>query len=172
MSNTERGTCKPVKHSDMCVHCLMLMVLCVFFRGSWWVKGSSCSRRRSLWRSRTLAFCPAVKSAGCSSSSRSSSSASSYGKARPHQDISLKRASRWACSLASQLLKHTVCSYLSTNAKPNKLLGNTKKCVGQSYQSTKITCSFLLYEDNLVVSITGKIYLKSTFTHPHGNKHV
>ncbi len=78
----------------VCISALMIAWVSLH-RGSWQLRESYCSRTRSSWQSRTLAFCPAVKSAECSSSNRSSSSVSCFGKARQHQGTSLKRALRY-----------------------------------------------------------------------------
>ncbi len=100
----------------VCISALMIAWVSLH-RGSWQLRESYCSRTRSSWQSRTLAFCLAVKSAECSSSNRSSSSVSCFGKARQHQGTSLKRALRYIQhKLDSSSIKnkiHNVCMLTS-----------------------------------------------------------
>lgn len=63
-------------------------------RGSWRLRGSCCSRRPSVFGSRTEEFCLAVKSAEFSCSSRSSFSANCCAKAPTTRDTSSRTASR------------------------------------------------------------------------------
>lgn len=59
------------------LHKSWLMISLLFIcRANWPVRANCCSRRPSLWQSRTPASCPAPKSGGSSSLSRSSFSAS------------------------------------------------------------------------------------------------
>lgn len=66
----------------------------VWSRGSWRLRGSCCSRRPSVFGSRTEEFCLVVKSAEFSSLSRSSSSANCCAKAPTIRATSTRTASR------------------------------------------------------------------------------
>lgn len=83
-------------HLERLLKSWLMISLLFICRANWPVRANCCSRRPSLWQSRTPASCPAPKSGGSSSLSRSSFSASCWGKGRPLRDTSSRRALRYA----------------------------------------------------------------------------